>query len=79
MLLTAVDAVIIYPRLYEAQRASPGGPTRFLKDPLCAQKKTQRAHHAHAPWLLVWRMLAVVGLFWARSLAPLVLIPVLAF
>ena len=39
---------------YEAQQASSGGPTRFLKNPLRAQKKTQRAHHAHANWLGVW-------------------------
>ena len=56
-------------------------PQDSFKDALCAQKKTQRAHHAHAPWLGVWclvRLLAVVGFFWARSLAPLVLILVLA-
>ena len=29
-------------------------PQDFFKDPLRAQKKTQRAHHAHAPWLGVW-------------------------
>ena len=61
--------------LYEAQRASSGGPTRFLKDPLRAQEK--RNVYTILAWCLV-RLLAVVGLFWARSLAPLVLILVLA-
>ena len=40
-----------------------------------AQKK--RNAHTILAWCLV-RLLAVVGLFWARSLAPLVLILVLA-
>ena len=56
-------------------------PLDFFKDPLRTQKKKQRAQHAHAPWLGAWclvRLLAVVGFFWARSLAPLVLVPVLA-
>ena len=29
-------------------------PQDFFKDPRRAQNKTQRAHHAHAPWLGVW-------------------------
>ena len=35
----------------EAQRAGLGNPRDFFKDLLRAQKKTQGAHHAHAPWL----------------------------
>ena len=58
----------------EAQRASSGGPTRFLKEPLRAQEKTQRAHHPG----LVFGSLARCGRPFLGSLAPLVLIPVLA-
>ena len=61
-------------RCIEAQRASSGGPTRFLKDPLRAQEKTQRALH---PGLL-FGSLARCGRPFLGSLAPLVLILVLA-
>ena len=57
----------------EAQRASSGGPTRFLKDPLRAQEKTQRDHPG-----LVFGSLARCGRPFLGSLAPLVLILVLA-
>ena len=49
----------------EAQRASSGGPTRFLKDPLRAQEKTQRAHHP----CLVFGSLARCGRLFLGSLA----------
>ena len=60
---------------YEAQRGSSGGPTRFFKYFLRAQKKSATRTPRARPlaWCLV-SLLAVVGLFWARSLAPLVLI-----
>ena len=50
-------------------------PLDFLKI-LFVHRKKRNAHTALA-WCLV-RLLAVVGLFWTRSLAPLVLILVLA-
>ena len=55
-------------------------PQNFFKGPLRAQKKTQRAHHAHANWLGVWFACSLWSAFsvLARSLAPLVLIRVLA-
>jgi len=55
---------------YQAQRASSGGPTR-----LCFHvffwhtEKKQRTHHAHIPLArCLVRLLAVIGLFRARSL-----------
>ena len=50
-------------------------PHDFLKI-LFVHRKKRNAHTTLA-WCLV-RLLAVVGFFWARSLAPLVLILVLA-
>ena len=52
-------------------------PQDSFKDALRAQKKTQRAHHAHAPWLGVW-FLARCGWPFLGSLAPFALILVLA-
>jgi len=69
----AIVSILVFEN--EAQRASSGGPTRFLKDPLRAQKKYNA--HTTPAWCL-FCLLAVVGLFWARSLAPLVLILMLA-
>ena len=58
---------------YQPQRASSGGPTRFLENPLRTQKKKQRAQHAHAPWLLAWCLvfgsLARCGRLFLGSLA----------
>jgi hypothetical protein len=56
-------------RFNEAQRASSGGPLGFLKILFVHRKIATRTPRARPlAWCLV-RLLAVVGLFWARSLA----------
>ena len=67
--------------LYESQRASSGGPTRFFYiSSSCTEKNATRTPRARPSWLGVWFACSLWSAFsgLARSLASLVLILMLA-